>query len=120
GERPAKFLGNIWSPPQIQDFTLYWDQVTPENAGKWGPMAPRRGEINWEPIDAAYRLPKENGFPFRFHVLVWGNQQPAWMADLPPEEQLAEIEARFRAIAERYPELDYVEVVNEPLHDPPR
>jgi endo-1,4-beta-xylanase len=115
-----KFLGNIWSPAQIQDFTMYWDQVTPENAGKWGPMAPSRDRINWAPIDAAYTLAKENGFPFRFHVLVWGNQQPTWMASLPVEEQKAEIRRRFEMIAARYPGIDYIEVVNEPLHDPPR
>lgn len=115
----SKFLGNVWSPPQIQDFTRYWDQVTPENAGKWGPMEPTRGQVNWGPLDQAYSLAKDNGLPFRFHVLIWGNQQPRWMTELPPAEQLAEIRRRFQSIAERYPEIDYLEVVNEPLHDPP-
>lgn len=117
---PAKFLGNVWSAAQIPDFTRYWNQVTPENAGKWGPMEPTPGVFNWGPLDAAYALAKENGFPFRFHVLVWGNQQPAWVESLPPAEQLAAIERRFAAIAERYPDIDFIEVVNEPMHDPPR
>jgi GH35 family endo-1,4-beta-xylanase len=50
---------------------------------------------------------------------VWGNQQPGWIASLPETEQLEEIEEWFRAVAERYPDIDYLEVVNEPLHDPP-
>ena len=115
-----KFLGNVWSNPQLTDFLRYWNQVTPENAGKWANMEPTRDEFNWEPLDSAYALAKDNGLPFRFHVLVWGNQQPAWVADLPPEEQMEEIRERFQAIAERYPDIDYIEVVNEPLHDPPQ
>jgi endo-1,4-beta-xylanase len=51
--------------------------------------------------------------------MVWGNQQPEWMETLPPAEQRAEIEEWFAAVAQRYPDLDYVEVVNEPLNDPP-
>ena len=70
-------------------------------------------------LDAAYKLAKDNGFPFRFHIFVWGNQQPAWIESLPPAEQLEEIEEWIAAVANRYPALDYIEVVNEPLHDPP-
>lgn len=116
---PAKFLGNVWSPAQLPGFTELWNQVTPENAGKWGSMEPTRGIINWGPLDSAYALAKDNGFPFRFHVLVWGNQQPAWMESLPPHEQRQEIEKRFAAVAARYPAIDYIEVVNEPMNDPP-
>lgn len=116
----TKFLGNVWSRPQLEGFTDHWDQVTPENAGKWAPLEPVRDQLNWGPLDEAYALAKDNGFPFRFHTLVWGNQQPAWVRELPPEEQLEELTERYAQIAERYPSLDYVEVVNEPMNDPPR
>lgn len=118
-ERAGKFLGNVWSNAQLPGFLDYWDQVTPENAGKWANMEPRRDEFSWDGLDQAYALAKDNGLPFRYHVLVWGNQQPAWLEALPPAEQLAELEERIVAIAERYPDIDYLEVVNEPLHDPP-
>ncbi len=114
-----KFLGNVYSASQIQDFATYWNQVTPENAGKWGSVEAVRDSMNWDVLDAAYAFAKEHGFVFRYHVLVWGNQQPAWIEDLPVDEQRAEIEEWFDAIAERYPDVDYLEVVNEPLHDPP-
>ncbi|GAB5519816.1 MAG: hypothetical protein RhofKO_20670 [Rhodothermales bacterium] len=114
-----KFLGNIYSGDQLQDFTTYWNQVTPENAGKWGSVERSRDVMDWSALDAAYALAKDNGLPFRFHVLVWGNQQPAWIESLPVDQQLEEIEEWFQAIADRYPDIDYVEVVNEPLHDPP-
>ncbi|MDG5766228.1 endo-1,4-beta-xylanase [Balneolales bacterium ANBcel1] len=109
-----KFLGNIWEPPQLENFENYWNQVAPENAGKWGSVERTRGEYNWTNLDAAYNLAKDNGWPFRFHVLVWGSQQPAWIDDLSEEEQLQAVEDWFRAVAERYPDIDHLEVVNEP------
>ncbi len=123
-ERPlaagaSKFLGNLYSDEQRPNFEFYWTQVTPENAGKWGSVEATRDVMTWGDLDAAYALARDNGLPFRFHVLVWGNQQPTWIAALPPDEQLEEIEEWFQAVAERYPDIDYVEVVNEPLHDPP-
>jgi len=114
-----KFLGNVYSSAQLPRFTEYWNQVTPENAGKWGSVEGSRDNMNWAALDAAYALAKSNGFQFRFHVLIWGNQQPAWIEILSAEEQLAEIEEWFAAVAARYPDIDYLEVVNEPLHDPP-
>ena len=118
-EGQEKFLGNIYSPTQLAGFTEYWNQVTPENAGKWGSVEGTRDQMNWGGLDAAYQLAQENGFPFRFHVMIWGNQQPDWLRDLAPAEQLEEIEEWFAAVAERYPDLEFIEVVNEPLHDPP-
>ena len=75
--------------------------------------------MNWTQADAAYQLARSNGFVFKWHVLVWGNQQPEWMQNLPAAEQLEELHEWFAAIAARYPDLEQIEVVNEPLHDPP-
>lgn len=114
-----KFLGSAYSPPQAKDFASYWNKVTPENAGKWGEVEAVRDVMDWRGADAAYGFAKEHGFPFHYHVLVWGNQQPEWIEKLPPAEQREEIEEWFAAVAQRYPDADFVEVVNEPLHDPP-
>jgi GH35 family endo-1,4-beta-xylanase len=116
-----KFVGNIYSPPQLDNFEAYWNQVTPENAGKWGSVEAIRDVMNWEALDAAYNLAKDNGFPFDFHVLIWGSQQPAWIDGLLPTEQLEEIREWFQAVANRYDDIDYLQVVNEPLpgHNPP-
>ncbi|BET66591.1 hypothetical protein ASA1KI_15090 [Opitutales bacterium ASA1] len=114
-----KFLGGVHSSSQAVNFLNYWNQVTPENAGKWGSVEATRDVMNWASLDAAYALAKNNGLPFRFHILVWGNQQPAWIASLPPAEQLEEIEEWYAAVAARYPEIDYLEVVNEPISDAP-
>jgi endo-1,4-beta-xylanase len=115
----AKFLGSAYSPPQATSFTAYWNKVTPENGGKWGSVEGTRDVMNWDALDAAYAVAKENGFLFHMHVLVWGGQQPAWIETLPAAEQLEEIHEWFAAVAARYPDLDFVEVVNEPLHQRP-
>jgi endo-1,4-beta-xylanase len=115
----TKFLGNVHSPPQLEGFAEYWNKVTPENAGKWGEVEKIRDRMDWSGLDAAYRYAKEHDFPFQMHVMIWGNQQPEWIETLPPAEQREEIEEWFAAVAQRYPDLDFVEVVNEPLHDPP-
>lgn len=114
-----KFLGNVYSTAQLPGFENYWNQVTPENAGKWGSVERTRDVMDWTTLDAAYAFAKAHGFVFRYHVLVWGNQQPAWIEDLPTDEQREEIEEWFSLVAERYPDIDYLEVVNEALHDPP-
>jgi GH35 family endo-1,4-beta-xylanase len=118
-QNQAKFLGEAYSPAQSPNFTGYFNQVTPENAGKWGSVERDRDVMDFTALDEAYALAKNNGMPFKMHVMVWGNQQPAWIETLPPEEQLEEIREWFEAVAARYPDLDQVEVVNEPLHDPP-
>jgi len=115
----AKFLGSAYSAPQARDFGSYWNKVTPENAGKWGEVEAVRDVMDWSGLDEAYAFARQNGFPFQMHVLIWGNQQPEWIKTLPPAEQREEIEEWFAAVAQRYPDMDYVEVVNEPLHDPP-
>jgi len=115
----TKFLGNVYSTQQAPEFENYWNQVTPENAGKWGSVEGTRDQYNWGQLDNAYNLAKDNGFPFKLHVLIWGNQQPSWIENLSASEQLEEIEEWFDTLAAKYPDMEYIEVVNEPLHDPP-
>lgn len=115
----SKFLGCAYSAPQALNFAEYWNKVTPENAGKWGEVEAVRGHMDWTLADRAYAFAKSHGLPFHYHVLVWGNQQPEWIKHLPRAEQRAAIEHWFDAVAQRYPDADFVEVVNEPLHDPP-
>jgi endo-1,4-beta-xylanase len=122
-----KFLGDTYSQPQAKNFDKYWNQVTPENGGKWGSVEATRDVMNWGDLDNAYNAAKNNvlpdgtplPLPFRMHTLVWGSQQPAWITTLPPTDQLVEINQWFAAVAARYPDIDFIDVVNEPLHAPP-
>jgi endo-1,4-beta-xylanase len=116
----SKWLGMVCCGNQREFLENYFNQVTPENAGKWGSVEAVRDEYNWAPLDEVVAVAEENGFPIRYHVLLWGSQQPPWIAALPPAEQLEEIREWFAAVAERYGDVvDYVEVANEFENQPP-
>jgi endo-1,4-beta-xylanase len=118
-QNKCKFLGNVIGSKVPSDFAAYWNQVTPENAGKWGSVEMTRDSMAWDDLDMTYNYAKENGFPFKLHNFVWGQQQPGWIADLSQEEQKAEVEEWIRLYGEKYPGTDFIDVVNEPLHAPP-
>ncbi len=117
----GKFLGNIYyEGKEPANFSAYWNQVTPENAGKWASVEQERDDMKWSTwLDAAYDYAKEKGFPFKEHCLVWGNQQPDWLNSLLQDEQRAEVEEWIQWVGQTYPDMDLVDVVNEPLHNPP-
>jgi endo-1,4-beta-xylanase len=114
-----KFLGCGYGPDSKRDFACYWNQVTPGNGGKWGWVEGTRDNMSWNDLDEAYQVAMDSDYVFKHHVLVWGSQQPGWVAALDSCEQREELEEWFAAVAERYPGVDQVEVVNEPLHQPP-
>ncbi|MDZ7314575.1 MAG: endo-1,4-beta-xylanase [candidate division KSB1 bacterium] len=116
-----KFLGNIINDGNSipYKFAEIWNQVTPENAGKWGSVEGIKDNYNWANLDKIYQFAKKRNFPFRMHTLVWGQQQPGWIGSLPPDKQREQVEEWIRLVSERYPEIDFIDVVNEPLHETP-
>ena len=116
----AKFLGNILSSSQADpNFATYWNQVTPENSGKWASVEPTRGLMEWSALDAIYHYAQSHGFVFKEHNFIWGRRQPSWMDSLPPNQQKREVVKWIRAYGRRYPDTQLIDVVNEPLHSQP-
>ena len=111
-----KFVGNIIRSEIPDNFSTYWNQVTPENSGKWGVVESVRDVMNWTDLDLAYNFAQQNNFPFKQHTLIWGAQAPSWIENLSSSEQSAEIEEWIAAYALRYPNTEMIDVVNEPLH----
>jgi endo-1,4-beta-xylanase len=110
-----KFIGNITTNGQVRsDFAQYWDQITPENEGKWGSVEAVRNQMNWAGLDRVHDYAKQHGLAFKQHNMVWGNQQPGWLAGLPAAQQRAEVEEWIRLFCERYPDVALIDVVNEP------
>ncbi len=110
---PDKFVGNITTgnsvDPQGYSFAAHWDQITPENAGKWGSVQPNAGgDYNWSTLDAIYDYAEENGIVFKQHTFVWGNQQPRGTIGE------ADVKDWMRSFCERYPRTAMIDVVNEP------
>lgn len=114
-----KFLGNIIANNVPSNFKNYWNQVTPENATKWGSVESSRNNMNWGAADTCYNYANKNGYPFKFHTLVWGSQEPGWISSLSASNKKAEVLEWYKAASARYGYSEYVDVVNEPLHAKP-
>jgi endo-1,4-beta-xylanase len=115
----SKFLGNILANTLHPNFSTYWNQVTAENAGKWGVAEGSQGNYNWPPLDAIYDFAVNNGYPYKHHTLVWGNQAPSWITSLDSAAQRAAVKRWIDTVAARYPSISMVDVVNEPFNAPP-
>ncbi|WP_437570074.1 endo-1,4-beta-xylanase [Sorangium sp. So ce542] len=114
-EPTGKFVGNITTNGNVRDgFAKYWNQITPENEGKWGSVERSRGNRDWSALDRIYKYAQDNNIIFKHHVFVWGAQQPDWVGRLSGGEQQAAVRDWMKAFCERYPKTKYIDVVNEP------
>jgi len=115
----GKFVGNVLSSNTLDPvFDTYWNQATPENAGKWGSVEATRDVMNWTQLDYMYAYTRARGIPFKLHTFVWGQQTPAWITTLSAAEQREEVEEWIAAAAARYPGTEFIDVVNEPIPAP--
>jgi endo-1,4-beta-xylanase len=111
----SKFVGNITTRNQVRsDFINFWNQITPENEGKWGTIEATRDRMNWAGTDAVRDYAHQHNIPYKGHTLVWGSQQPDWITGLSASEQRAEVEEWIREFCTRYPDVAMIDVVNEP------
>jgi endo-1,4-beta-xylanase len=113
-----EFIGNIIGNYIPSNFADYWNQVTSENAAKWGSAESSRDNINWSTIQSHYDYAKQRGWPYKFHCFVWGQQQPGWMSSISASEQRAEVQEWIQGAAQRF-SCEMWDVVNEPLHAKP-
>lgn len=109
----GKFFGNITTGNSVDTggmkFSKYWDQITPENAGKWGSVQrSATGDFNWSALDAVYSYTETNHIIFKQHTFVWGSQQPSGTPTL------AQVENWMKSFCQRYPNTRLIDVVNEP------
>ncbi|HTX17125.1 MAG TPA: endo-1,4-beta-xylanase [Bacteroidota bacterium] len=118
-----KFLGNAYGDVADNIFAKYWTQLTPGNAGKWGSIAGTSDSTswNWTGLNTEYNYAVNNGLVFKDHNLIWGQQQPSWISSLDSATQYRYIDTWIRMVGQRYPKINMIDVVNEPLngHNPP-
>ena len=116
---PDKFLGNITTgygndmDTNGRIFHEYWNQVTPENASKWGSVEGTRNSYSWGGADKAFNYAKKWDFTYKFHALIWGAQYPDWLPKLSPKERYASMVKWFDAVKKKYDHLPMIDVVNE-------
>jgi len=110
---PPKFLGNITTGNGIDTngltYSDYWDQITPENAGKWGSVQRTADSaLNWAALDAIHDYTQQKGILFKEHTFIWGAQQPT--GAITQEH----VQTWMREFCTRYPDTRLIDVVNEP------
>ena len=110
----AKFVGSTTvNGPVPSDFGTYWNQITPERQCTWQTVEKTHGTFDFSECDIPYNWAKENKAIFKFHALLWASGNPSWLRDLSADETKEAIIAWFDAVAERYPDLEYINVVSE-------
>jgi len=114
----CKYLGNIITNSVPSDFSTYWNQASPENSGKWSSVqsSVKSTSYNWSGFDVVSNWGKTTGNPVKFHVLVWGGQQPSDAGSAT----IGDVQKWFEAVHTRYPDIAQIDVVNEayPSHAP--
>ena len=118
-EASIKFLGNfIYDNQEIpEDFHTYWNQVSPDNACTWSVVEKEQGTYDFSECDRIYGWAESKNVRFKFRNLLWGSRLPTWLRHLDTAETKKAVEKWFDAVAQRYPELDMIEVVNEAARD---
>jgi GH35 family endo-1,4-beta-xylanase len=129
----AKFLGNITTGGQIRsDMGTYWNQITAENGCKWGSIhslsngnsgTSKFAWDNYDKCEGAYKWAKEKPGErhFKFHALVWGSQYPSFLCKKKNPGITVELTKQyitewFDAVAAKFPDLEYIDVVNEAIY----
>ncbi len=119
GDMPElkKFVGNFTTSPsgkvdwEERKFADYWDQITPEHAGKWGVVEAQLGdERQWDVLDQIYAYAEDEKIFFKQHAFLWGGHSPEGASDI----QEADVKNWMTDFCDRYAHTALIEVVNEP------
>lgn len=103
----------------LETFAGLFNYATTENAFKWAPFEPLRGQPHYKTTDQMAAWCIGNGITLKGHTLVWGARQgrPSWLPWEDTEEMGRLVEARVRTVVARYKgRVDIWDVVNEPVH----
>lgn len=106
----GKLIGVAVEAPALRSDPSYaevlsreFDYVTPEDAGKWGPLAPTPDTQTWDDLDAIVALAEEQGQAIKGHTFVWHRQMPTWVNDAMSAEELrAALQSHIEATLARY------------------
>lgn len=88
----------------LRVFLTNFNAAVTENALKWHDMEPRRGEVNYQTVDAILGWTEEHQIPLRGHNVFWGipNFVQGWLKALPDDELRAALKARALDVGRRY------------------
>lgn len=114
----TKYLGNVLGSNIPEDYAQFWNQATLESVGSWMAIEAYRDTMNWSVADLFYSYARDNDLMMH-HFFLSGSLQPAWVSSVGEVLLHAEIEDWMSAYCERYPDPKIIEVVREPINNPP-
>src|ERR1019366_4025783 len=114
----AEVTGSMPSNPTIANLAgQQFDMVTPGNEMKWDTTEPSNGSYNFAPGDAIVSFALAHGMRVRGHNLVWQNQLPFWVSNLPASQVQSAMENHISTEVGHYKGEIYAwDVVNEPFN----
>jgi len=122
-EAQGKYFGTEVTGNMINNSTItnlagqQFDMVTPGNEMKWDTTEPSNGSYNFSPGDGVVSFAKAHGMRLRGHNLVWQNQLPSWVSNLPLNQVQQAMESHITTEVSHYKGQVYAwDVVNEPFN----
>jgi endo-1,4-beta-xylanase len=81
-----------------------FNSVTPENVMKFGPIHPAPNTYDFQDADSLLSFASANDMTVHGHVLLWHNQQPAWLTNGTPTRAslLAALKDHIQTVVTRY------------------
>ena len=119
-------IGAAVDIPEMQDTTFLrvlaaeFNSLTPGNAMKFGPIHPQPNTYSFANADTIVGLATQNGMKIHGHVLIWHNQQPAWImaATQTRATLLAALKDHIETVVGRYAgKIATWDVANEVISD---
>ncbi len=111
--RRSFYVGAAVSMPALRGEPAYaellartYNQVTPENVMKFGPIHPARDRYDWGPADELVAFAEVHGMRVHGHTLVWHQQLPAWinLGNLTPDAARETLHDHIAQVVGRYSE----------------
>ncbi len=119
--RSEKFFGTVWqnwtnAAEAKKGLDPIFNQLTPENAGKWHEAERQQGVYNWARLDAMFAYCAQEEILCKQHFFVGWNG-PSWVTN---QNAAGAVENWIKTFMARYPTTPIIDVVNEAPLDAPR
>src|SRR5215472_15357251 len=86
-DRGGILVGTAVRPDQLSEpayastLAREFNRLEAENVMKWAVIRPERGIFDFSQADRIVNFARTHGMKVRGHVLVWGQSNPAWLAE---------------------------------------
>jgi endo-1,4-beta-xylanase len=120
----GRYFGSATDNPHLSD-TAYlqilsseFGRLTIGNTTKWQYTEPVQGQFDYQAADTIVELAEANGQTVRGHTLVWHNQLPGWVNDVPAGQLLGVMRNHITNEVDHFKgRLAHWDVVNEAFEE---